>query len=227
MILNKEGRKNVAKACLITTDIFNGLIIKLKKGCFCTECDIFRWLRKETYKRGCKLAFWPIVSTAENGFEIHHKPNETKLKKGFLVVDFGVRYKGYCADCTRTFYIGKPSKKEVELYNLVLMAQITAIENVKAGVYAADIDGIARAALVKYLFNFVHSTGHGVGKKVHKAPRVSPRSKSRLKDNDIITVEPGLYFKNKFGIRIEDSILVKNKAVILTKTRKDLIVIDR
>jgi Xaa-Pro aminopeptidase len=227
MILKKEGRRNVAVACKITADIFKKLIFELKKHSFETEADIFRWLRKETYKQGCNLAFWPVIATAKNGYEIHHKPNETKLKKGFLVVDFGVKYKGFCADCTRTIYLGKPSKGEVKLYNLVLMAQKSALQEVKTGAYAADIDAVARAALADYLFSFVHSAGHGVGKKVHKAPRVSPRSKSVLKEGDIIAVEPGLYFKDKFGIRIEDTVLVGKKAIILTKITKDLIFIKR
>jgi Xaa-Pro aminopeptidase len=168
-----------------------------------------------------------VIATAENGYEIHHKPNKTKIKKGFLVVDFGVKYKGFFSDCTRTFYIGKPSLEEIKLYNLVLIAQKTALNEVKVGVYAADIDGVARGALVDYLFNFVHGTGHGVGRKVHKSPRVSPRSKSKLLENDIIAVEPGLYFKNRLGIRIEDTVLVKGKAVVLTQITKSLICIKR
>ena len=153
--------------------------------------------------------------------------NDTKLKKGFLVVDFGVKYQGLCADCTRTFYLGKPSLEDVKMYNLVLTAQKTALNEVKTGVYAADLDAISRAVLIDYLWNFVHGLGHGVGKKIHKAPRVSPRSKSKLLENDIITIEPGLYFKNRFGIRIEDTVWVKKKPVVLTRFTKNLICIKR
>jgi len=96
---------------------------------------------------------------------MHHIPNKTKLKEGFLVLDFGVRYKGFCSDCTRTIYLGNPSKEEKELYNLVLEATLTASNHIRPGVYAADIDLIARGVLEKYFRHFIHGTGHGVGKK--------------------------------------------------------------
>jgi Xaa-Pro aminopeptidase len=168
-----------------------------------------------------------VVAMQENAAEIHHKPDSTKLKKGFLVVDFGVKYKDLCSDCTRTFYLGKPSKKEKKLYDLVLNAQETGLKEAKIGAYNSDIDAIVRAVLVDYLFNFIHGTGHGVGKKVHKAPRVSPRSKSLLKNGDIITIEPGIYFKNKFGIRIEDTVFIGKKTKILTNTTKRLVCAKR
>jgi len=102
------------------------------------------------------------------------------------------------------------------------MAELTSLRNVSPGAYAADIDLIARAALWDYFENFVHSTGHGVGKYIHQSPRISPGSRSILKENQIITVEPGLYFKNRLGIRIEDTLVVKQKPVVLTKTSKQL-----
>lgn len=227
MILDKEGIENVRKACEITSEILNNLIVQLKKGAFLTEKDIEKWLRKEAYSKKCKLAFKPVIAMQENAAEMHHHATNSKLKNGFLVIDFGVKYGGYCADCTRTVYLGKPSKKEIKLYNLILMAQKTGLQETKIGVYAADIDLIVRAALQDYLWNFVHGTGHGVGKKIHMAPKISPRSKSIIRKNQAITIEPGLYFKNKLGIRIEDTILVKEKSLVLTKITKKLISIKR
>lgn len=213
----------IKTACSITDKILKKLTKELKRNSFKTEKDIFNYLKQQTKKHNCRLAFKPIIATKENATEIHHKANNTRIKKGFLVIDFGVKYKGYCSDCTRTFYIGKPNKKEIKFYNLVLTAQLTALNNVKPGVYAADIDAIARAALWKYYKNFVHGTGHGVGKKVHQSPSLKPRSRAIIKKGDVLTVEPGLYFKNKLGIRIEDTIQVKDQAIILTKTTKKLI----
>ena len=181
--------------------------------------------KQKTKENNYKLAFKPIVVTGKNAAEIHHKANSTKLQKGFLIIDFGVKCKGYCADCTRTFYLGKPSKKEIKLYNLVLLAQETSLNHAQPGVYAADIDLIARQILKEHYKHFVHGTGHGVGKKIHQAPSLKPRSTSILKQNQTITIEPGLYFKNKLGIRIEDTIVVKNKPIILTKLTKELIII--
>jgi len=227
MVLDKEGIQNTAKACQITSKILKDLISELKKGYFITEKDIERWLKKETYSQRCRLAFKPVIAMQENAADMHHRATDSKLKMGFLVVDFGVKYKGYCADCTRTFYLGNPSKEDIRLYNLILMAQKTGLQETKIGVYAADIDLIVRAALQDYMWNFVHGTGHGVGKYIHMSPRISPRSKSIIKENQIITIEPGLYLKNKLGIRIEDTVLIKKNPVILTKLTKKLIIIKR
>ena len=217
--------KNVTKACEITDKIFRKLVKKLKQKVFLTELDVYNFLKKETYANNCRLSFKPIVAIQENAAEIHHKANNTRLKDGFLIVDFGVKYKGFCSDCSRTFYLGNPSKKDKDLYNLVLESQLTALNYVRSGVCSADIDAIVRAVLWKYFRNFVHGTGHGVGKKIHQSPVLSPKSKSILREGQIITIEPGLYFKNKLGIRIEDTVLVKNGVYILTKTKKEMVII--
>ncbi len=180
--------KNITKACQITDRILKKLVKKLRQKQFSTELNVYNFLKKEVYANNCKLAFKPIVAMQENAAEIHHKANNTKLKKGFLVVDFGVKYKDYCCDCSRTFYIGKPSQKDKDLYNLVLESQLTALKYAQPGVYAFDIDSIARVVLLKYFRNFVHGIGHGVGKKVHQAPILGPNSKSILKENQVIII---------------------------------------
>jgi len=212
------------KSCSIASKIIKKVFEELGKKSFKTELDVYNFLKKETYRNDCRLAFKPIVAFGKNAAEIHHKANNTKLRKGFLVIDFGVKYKGICSDMTRTVYLGRPTKKERELYNLVLLAQETAMRYAVAGEYAANIDLIARAVLWDYYRHFVHGTGHGVGKKIHQAPSLKPRGRAVLKKGDIITIEPGLYFKNKLGIRIEDTILIrKNKyPKILTKVDKKL-----
>lgn len=212
------------KACSITSKIIKEAIESLKKHRFRTELDVYRFLKEETKRNKCKLAFRPIVAFGKNAAEIHHKAKNTKLEKGFLVLDFGVKYRGVCSDCTRTVYLGTPSKREKRLYNLVLLAQETAMLYALPGEYAANVDLIARAVLQDYYRHFVHGTGHGVGKKIHQAPNIKPRSRAVLKEGDIITIEPGLYFKKRLGIRIEDTILIrKSKPEILTKLSKELI----
>jgi Xaa-Pro aminopeptidase len=215
----------IKKACSITDKILKKTINGLKKGLFKTELDIYNFLKKQAYANNCRLSFKPVVAIGKNAAEIHHRADKTKLKKGFLVLDFGVKYNGCCADCTRTVYLGRPSKEERKLYDLVLNAQETALMYVKPGVYAADVDLIARAALWSYFKNFIHGTGHGIGKRIHQAPNLKPRSVSILKENQAVTIEPGLYFKGKLGIRIEDAVVVKNKPIILTKLSKKLITI--
>ena len=214
------------KACSIADKIYKLLIKELKKKSLKTELDVFNFLEKKTKQAKCKLAFPPVVAMQENAAEIHHKADNTRLKKGFLVVDFGVKYKGYCSDCTRTFYLyGKPTKQEKKIYNLVLLAQETALLHAQPGVRAADIDLIARAVLQDYYKHFIHGTGHGVGAKIHQVPNLKPRGKFLLRENETITIETGLYFKNKLGIRIEDTIIVKEIPVILTKLSKKLTII--
>ncbi len=167
----------IKKACQITDKILKKLIKELKKKKFKTELDIYNFLKQETTKANCKLAFKPVVATAGNASEIHHKAKNSKLKKGFLVIDFGVKYKGYCVDCTRTFYIGKPTKKEIKLYNLVLEAQLTALNHAQPNVLAADIDLIARAVLQNHYKHFIHGCGHGIGKKIHQSAEHLSRSR--------------------------------------------------
>ncbi|MBW2993576.1 M24 family metallopeptidase [Candidatus Woesearchaeota archaeon] len=214
------------KSCSIASGIIKKTIRELENKSFKTELDVYNFLKKETCQNKCRLAFKPIVAFGKNAAEIHHKAKKTKLGKGFLVIDFGVKYRGICSDMTRTVYIGTPSKKEKRLYNLVLLAQETAMRYACAGEYAANIDLVARAVLWDYWKHFVHGTGHGVGRKIHQAPSLKPRGRAILKKGDVITIEPGLYFKNKLGIRVEDTILIKeNQPEILTKVDKKLKII--
>lgn len=211
----------VRRACEITDKIFSLLLENFKS--MKTEKDIDSFLRKEIRKRKLKIAFSPIAASGANASEIHHKPKKTRLKKGFLVIDFGVKYRGYCSDMTRTLYIGKASKKEKNLYSSLLAVQKSAAKKAKPGAECFGIDCFARKKLGKLRKYFTHSLGHGVGKKVHEPPNLSPRSAEKLKKGDIVTVEPGIYVKKKFGIRIEDTILVGRAPVALTKTGKGLI----
>lgn len=223
--MKKRDIDKVKKACVVTDKILIILIKKLKNKEFKTEIDIYNFLKQKTKENNCRLVFKPIVATGKNAAEVHHKPTNTMLKKGFLIIDFGIKYKSYCSDCTRTFYLGKPSKKEKKLYRLVKNIQEICINYAYPGMSCNDLDAIARAGFAEYRIYFKHGLGHGVGKRIHQAPSLAPNKKRYLKKNQIITIEPGLYFKNKFGIRIEDTIIVKEKPVILTKTKKELITI--
>jgi len=214
----------IRKACEITDEIFS-LIIKNIKS-MKTEKDIDNFIRREARKRKLRISFPPVVASASNAAEIHHKPKKTKLKKGFLVLDFGVKYKGYCSDMTRTVYIGKASAKEKKIYNRLLSIQKSAVKKAKAGAECFAIDIFVRKKLRELREYFLHSLGHGVGKKIHEKPNLSPKTCDILKNGDIITIEPGIYLKKKFGIRIEDSILVGKKPETLTKSKKRLIEIS-
>lgn len=224
--MNKLEINKIKKACSISDKIFKILIKELKNNKFKTESDVYNFLLKKIKEKKCNLAFKPIVATGKNAADIHHKSTNAKLKNGFLKIDFGVKYQGYCSDCTRTFHIGKPDKKSKELYKLVLDVQQTCINYCHHGMSCNDIDAIARAGFGKYRKNFVHGLGHGVGKRIHQAPSLAPNKRGNLKEGVVIAVEPGIYFKNKFGIRIEDNILITKQApIILTRTTKKLVII--
>ncbi|MEK7105998.1 MAG: M24 family metallopeptidase, partial [Patescibacteria group bacterium] len=179
-------------------------------------------------KRGLKPSFKPIVTSGKNaGNEIHpFSPTEKKLS-GFVIIDFGVVYEKYMSDMTRTIYVGTPSKKEKDLYNKLLASQLGAIKISKSGEKCASIDAYVRKFLGKDTKYFIHTLGHGVGTKIHELPRIYyKKTKPLLKDNMVITIEPGLYIKNKLGMRIEDTCLIKkNGCVPLTKSTKRLIVV--
>ncbi|MFO7569906.1 MAG: M24 family metallopeptidase, partial [Smithellaceae bacterium] len=175
------------------------------------------------------LAFDTIVASGKNASLPHAKPSSRKIKKGdFLVIDFGVRYRGYCSDETCTFAFGELTDDQKNAYRLVKQAQDEAVAAIRDGVSAFEIDDSVRRVFgPQFIRYFVHGTGHGVGLEVHEAPRLSPKSKDVLKTGMIVTVEPGLYFPGKWGIRIEDTVLVKEKGCEkITKMNKDLTVIE-
>lgn len=218
---SKKEIEYITKSCEIASKILNECIKNIRT--FKNELEVADFLKKKTRENKCKLAFKPIV--AQNSAVIHHKPCKRKLKKGFLILDFGVRYKGYCSDITRTVYLGDPSKKEKYLYNLVLKAQLNSIKKLKAGVKCNDLYYTAANTLGKYKKNFLHRLGHGVGKKVHQSPSLGRKNKRRIKDNTVLTIEPGIYLRKKFGIRIEDTLLIKNNKIKnLTSLPKKLII---
>jgi|YNPBryantNP2012_1023418.scaffolds.fasta_scaffold03474_4 Xaa-Pro aminopeptidase len=166
------------------------------------------------------LAFPTIVASGKNSALPHAVPGSRRLRKGEpIIVDVGIRYKGYMTDMTRTFFLGTPKKEFAHLYKLVFEAQSKAMCGLKAGLNAKDGDEIARGffrekGLAQY---FSHGLGHGVGLAVHEAPRIGPLSKDVLRSYHIVTVEPGLYLPEKGGVRIEDMVLLgEDGAVRLT-----------
>ena len=166
-----------------------------------------------------------IVASGSNASSPHHKPSNAKIKKGFCVIDFGVKYRGYCSDITRTVYAGRPSLKEKEIYNSLLKIQEEAINLAKNNKKCSELYDFVNESLGKYKKYFTHGLGHGVGVEIHEMPNLTLNSKDRIKDGMAFTIEPGIYISGKFGIRIEDTILFKNRPIALTKTSKDLLII--
>ena len=156
-----------------------------------------------------------------------HKLQIENLKKNeLIVVDLTLRYKGYVSDSTRTFALGKVSNKEKEIYEVVKQSQKAGLKAVKPKIDCKKIDDSCRKIIDDsgYGKYFIHSTGHGIGLDVHELPTIGPRSSTKLEKNMAITVEPGIYIPNKFGVRIEDSLIVTQKnPILLHKFTKELL----
>jgi len=176
------------------------------------------------------LSFDPIIAINENAAKPHALPTSKKLKKDDLIlVDAGVKYKRYCSDrtCVTSANFEKLSfkreqkfrnKKHQKIYDLVYKAQLNAIENARVGMKACSIDALTRDVIEKagYGKYFIHSTGHGVGLDIHEFPNINSKSDVIIEDNMVFTIEPGIYLPKEFGVRIEDTVVMKNgKAVIL------------
>lgn len=188
-----------------------------------TESDVKAALEYEMAQQGATPSFPTIIASGKNASVPHHRTTQEKLHKGFCVIDFGANYRGYCSDCTRTIFIGKPSMKDKHFYGLVLTAQQSAINKATLNASCSALDTIARTKLGSMKKYFTHSLGHGIGIEVHESPSLSQKSKEKLKKNMVVTIEPGIYIPNKLGIRIEDTILIKSgKPEILTKLPKEL-----
>ena len=159
----------------------------------------------------------------------HGVPTDKKVQNGeFITMDFGATYKGYHSDMTRTVAVGKISDKMANVYDTVLSANLKGIAEIKSGVAAKTVDNAARSVIQKSGYGefFVHSTGHGMGLDIHESPNVTIGNGELLKAGEIITVEPGIYLPDEFGVRIEDMLCVEeNSAYNLTNYKKSLIII--
>ncbi len=176
-----------------------------------------------------KLSFDSIIASGENSAIPHAVPTERKLKKGdFVTIDCGCMYGGYCSDMTRTVAVGCATDKMKEIYNIVLKAQKNAISAARAGLTGQELDFVARSVIedAGYGEYFGHSFGHSLGIEIHEAPYVSPANKMPLPENAVVSAEPGIYIPGKFGVRIEDAlVLQKDGAENLTKIDKELLVL--
>jgi Xaa-Pro aminopeptidase len=211
------------KSCSYASNILKKAIKNFKD--FRTESEAAAFLEYETKKLGLDIAFNPIVASGKNASMPHYEPKNTKLKDGFCVIDFGVKYKGYHSDITRTIYLGKISKKEKEAYALLLNVQKNTIKNIRINDNCGKIYENCIKELKQYSEYFIHGLGHVIGTEIHELPNLSLNSKDKIMRNMAFTIEPGIYIPNKLGIRIEDSILMKNKPIVLTKVTKDLLIV--
>ncbi len=183
-----------------------------------TELEVAVELEYAMRKEGADgFAFETIAVSGDASALPHGTPRNEKLKHGFLTMDFGAKYKGYCSDMTRTVVIGKADSDMKKLYNTVLAAQRAAIDFLRAGVDAAESDKVARDIIdanSEFKGAFGHSLGHSVGLFVHETPVLSPKAAGKaLRIGEILTVEPGIYLFGKYGCRIEDMVKIEENGI--------------
>ena len=220
------------KASKIIDEMFELCTKKIKKGLKESELQAILMsyaMENEMFDTGYKSTLNPlIIAGVPNGALPHAQVTKRKFAKGdLIVVDLTLRYKGYVTDATRTFGLGKVSEKARLVYDIVKESQKLGLKQVKPNVSCKKVDDACRDYIQEQGYGryFIHSTGHGIGLDVHELPNISPRSKTKLEKNMAITVEPGIYIPKKFGVRIEDSLIVKERPLLLHKFTKELIII--
>ena len=176
-----------------------------------SERDVARAAEARIRELGAEPAFPVIVAAGPNGAQPHAEPGEREIGAGELVVfDMGAQLDGYCSDCTRTFASGDPGDGGREIYELVREAQAAALDALRAGTDAKEVDAVARKLIDEagHGEHFGHGLGHGVGLEVHEGPTLSVRSEDELGPGNVVTVEPGVYLPGELGVRIEDLVVV-------------------
>ena len=202
----------VRKAARITDEALAEVLPRVRAGV--RESEIALELERAFRERGASAAFPTIVASGVRGALPHGEASDKTIEQGDLVtIDLGARYRGYCADMTRTIAVGEPSERMREVYAAVLEAQEAALDAVRPGVSGKELDAVARKVLETrgLAVAFVHALGHGVGLNVHEAPSLSPRSDDILEPGMLVTIEPGAYLPGVGGVRIEDLVLVTDE----------------
>jgi Xaa-Pro aminopeptidase len=197
-----------------------------------TEHDVAVDLEHQIRLLGAEaVSFEPIVASGAHGARPHASPRTVAIPAGVLVtIDWGAKLDGYCSDCTRTYATGDGVEKEaLEVYELVRAVQQASLEEVRAGREGRDVDAVGRATIddAGHGEHYGHGLGHGVGLEVHEGPTLSPRSKDTLATGNVVTVEPGIYVPGRFGVRIEDLVVVTDDGCeVLSSLPKELTVVS-
>ena len=233
-IKDEEEIDRLRAACKIADHCLEEVVKTIKVGT--SEKEIaFRiefWLKEKNHD----LSFYPIIAIDKNSAVPHYDTkngnNEKVKKNSIILIDFGAKFQDYHSDMTRMIFVGKPTDEMINLYTTLLNAQEKTIKRLKIDNNPVSVDQYCRRILTNpysLIPNpYPHSTGHGVGLQIHEYPKISFTSTDVLRLNQVVTVEPGIYFNNKWGMRIEDTVLIKeNKQIeVLTKFSKRLLIID-
>jgi len=228
MVKDVDEIRLIRRAIELGASLFPVACANIRPGA--SEVEVAAAMEYEARSKGAEgMSFSTILAAGPRSAVVHGRASRARIpRRGFVVCDFGVILHGYCSDRTRTVHVGRPSKEARAFYAAVLEAQRTAIASVRAGVTVAEVDEAARSVLrkAKLAKYFTHSTGHGLGLEIHEAPRLAAGQAQKLEAGMVVTIEPGAYVPGKWGVRIEDVVVVTAAACeVLTPADKELVVI--
>lgn len=228
LIKDEKEVESLRHACRIASEVGRELPSMLREGM--AESEAAAEVTYHLQKRGASAAsFATNASFGANSAEPHHSSGLDRLRRGDTVLfDFGALYERYGSDVTRTFFFKEATAAQREMYEVVLEAQQAGIQAIRAGVNGKDVDAAARRVIDSSRFKglFIHSLGHGIGLSVHDGGRLAPDQDLVLRENMVLTVEPGVYIRGEGGVRIEDDIRVtKDGCEVLTSASKELRVV--
>ena len=224
-IKDDEEIKNITTACEITDKCFSHLLDFIKPGM--TEKQIAKEIDEFYNTNSDGVSFDTIVASGENSSKPHAVPTDRKIQEqDIITIDMGCKYKGYCSDMTRTIFVGSVPEYVKPVYDLVLKNQTQTLDQMKDGENIRLLTKMVENDFRLHNFDLIHSLGHGVGLEIHERPFISYKNDNQLKENMVVTDEPGIYLPGKFGVRIEDTVLItKFGCINLTKSEKNYIII--
>lgn len=219
LIKDTNEIKNLKKACQITSEICSTIKHEVKPGL--SELDVHYRILELFAKNKVMQSFTPIIASGDNSANPHHISSKRKIAENdIIIIDIGCTYNGYCSDLTRTYFLGKSENSNYKkVWDIVKNSQNAVLKEIKAGLPISWADKTARNIIetAGYKENFIHTTGHGVGIEIHETPTLSSTAGGVFLTHMVVTVEPGIYIKGEFGVRIEDTVLIKeNDCKVLT-----------
>jgi Xaa-Pro aminopeptidase len=225
-VKDQDEISKIKKACELTDKCFNHLLEFIKIGT--TEKEIALEIEIFFRTNGAEgLAFDPVVAIGQNSANPHWKPTDRAVKMADLIlIDMGCKYEGYCSDMTRTIFMGCILEEIKPVYDLVLKNQLYTTQEIKEYASIKTLSQMVESNFKLNNFDLIHSLGHSIGMETHEIPYINSKNDTFLKENMVIANEPGIYIPDKYGIRIEDTILVeKNGCTVLTKSPKNYVII--
>ena len=224
-IKDEEELESIKKACQITDECYAYILNFIKPGM--TEKQIAREIDDYFYKNAEGTSFDTIVASGENSSKPHAIPSDRKIQNvDIITIDMGCKINGYCSDMTRTFFVGEVPSHVKPIYELVLKNQEQVLRDLRENSNTKQITKMVDNDFRLHNYDLVHALGHGVGLDIHEAPVLGINSENILKENMVITNEPGIYIAGQFGVRIEDTVLItKGGCEALTKSPKKYVII--